>query len=189
MGGWAPPSQSRDMTFPGSWDLTRTSVIAVLAGLLGLAAGYWLAARLCEGAREAHSGPIQGRLSQTPIDAATSDADAARGLRRAMGAAPERGPLASERDRLISLCIDLRDRLGAGGLGNRIGQELASVGVTTVDPAGGAFDAKAQVAVGVEVTADRILDGTIAQVEELGYMDRDRVLRLPSVIVWRLRRP
>ena len=95
--------------------------------------------------------------------------------------------LTTERAALISLCLYAYDRARSAAVAERIEEGLAGVGVTAIRPDGERFDPAAHEAGGTEPTGDASLDGTIAETELAGFADRDAVLRVPVVTVYRHR--
>ena len=94
----------------------------------------------------------------------------------------------SERARLVELCVYAFDRTGSSGVAERLVEGLDDVGVVALRPEGGMFDPSAHAAGGVVDTDDPSSDGVIAGTEVAGFADRERVLRVPVVGVYRLRR-
>lgn len=94
--------------------------------------------------------------------------------------------LTTERSALITLCLYAYDRARSAAVAERIEEGLANVGVTAIRPDGERFDPQVHEAGGVEPTDDAGLDGTIAETELAGFADRDSVLRVPVVTVYRL---
>jgi molecular chaperone GrpE len=94
--------------------------------------------------------------------------------------------LASERTALINLCLYAYDRARSAAIAERIEDGLAQVGVTAIRPDGERFDPRSHEAGGTETTHDAGLDGTIAETELAGFTDRDAILRVPVVTVYRL---
>lgn len=94
----------------------------------------------------------------------------------------------SERARLVELCVYALDRTGSSGVAERLVEGLDHVGVVALRPEGEVFDPSAHEAGGVVDTDDPSLDGVIAGTEVAGFADRQRVLRVPVVAVYRLRR-
>ena len=95
----------------------------------------------------------------------------------------------AERDRrtLIDLVIYAYDRTTSTGVRARLADGLSQVGVRTVEPDGESFDATQHEAGGVEPTDDETLHDRIAETERAGFRDGDRVIREPTVVVYRRR--
>jgi hypothetical protein len=101
------------------------------------------------------------------------------------GEAPDR----AERDRraLIDLVIYAYDRTTSTGVRARLAEGLDRVGVRTVEPDGEPFDAAQHEAGGVEPTDDEALHDHIAETERAGFRDGNRLIREPTVVVYRRR--
>lgn len=93
--------------------------------------------------------------------------------------------LTTERAALITLCLYAYDRARSSAVAERIEEGLANVGVTVIRPDGERFDPRAHEAGGTQPTDDAGLDGMIAETELAGFADRDAVLRVPVVTVYR----
>jgi len=91
-----------------------------------------------------------------------------------------------ERSVLISLCLYAYDRARSAAVAERIESGLADVGVVAIRPDGQRFDPQVHEAGGTRPTDDAGLDGTVAETELAGFADRDVVLRVPVVTVYRL---
>ncbi|GAA4583366.1 hypothetical protein GCM10023194_20480 [Planotetraspora phitsanulokensis] len=100
--------------------------------------------------------------------------------------------LASEpgRDALVDACIRFRDQLGERQplLADRLLDALGSAGVREIGADGQSFDGRVHEAVDVVPTADPRLQDVVAATERPGYVDGDRVVRVPRVSVYRLER-
>jgi hypothetical protein len=90
----------------------------------------------------------------------------------------------AERNTLIKLCLYAFDRVKSNGIGDRIEEALASVGVTAVRPDGAHFDPQLHEAGGTIPTPDPALSGVIAETEIVGFIDRGHYLRPPIVTVY-----
>jgi len=91
-----------------------------------------------------------------------------------------------DRASLVALCLYAYDRARSAAVAERIEEGLAEVGVTATRPDGERFDARVHEAGGVQPTDDGALDGTVAETELAGFVDRGAVLRVPVVTVYRL---
>ncbi|GII27615.1 nucleotide exchange factor GrpE [Planotetraspora mira] len=100
--------------------------------------------------------------------------------------------LASEpgRDALVEACIRFRDQLGERHpfLAARLLEALGTAGVHEIRADGQPFDGRVHEAVEVVPTADPRLRDVVASTERPGYVDGDRVVRVPRVAVYRLER-
>lgn len=104
--------------------------------------------------------------------------------------APPADPLdqaRTERAALIELCVYALDRTPSCGVAERLAAGLDGIGVVALRPDGERFDPTCHEAGGAVDTDDPELDGRIAATELAGFLDRDRVLRVPVVLVYRLR--
>lgn len=104
--------------------------------------------------------------------------------------APPADPLGqalTERAALVELCVYALDRTPSCGVAERLAAGLDGIGVVALRPDGERFDPACHEAGGAVDTDDPDLDGRIAATELSGYLDRDRVLRAPVVLVYRLR--
>ncbi|SFP80040.1 GrpE protein [Amycolatopsis arida] len=90
----------------------------------------------------------------------------------------------ADRRALIQLCLYAMDRARSGGVAERLEQGLAAVGVTALRPDGQRFDPAVHEAGGAVPTDDVTLEGTVAETEVVGFVDRDRLLRAPVVTVY-----
>lgn len=90
----------------------------------------------------------------------------------------------ADRQALIQLCLYAMDRARSGGVAERIEQGLAGVGVHALRPDGQRFDPSVHEAGGAVPTADKTLEGTVAETEVVGFLDHDRLLRAPVVTVY-----
>jgi molecular chaperone GrpE (heat shock protein) len=88
---------------------------------------------------------------------------------------------------LLAICIDIADRIQDvdSALWQRMHRLLNEVGVRAVVPDGEPFDEKRFDAVGRADTADETLQLTVQSTQFCGYLDGERVLRKPRVIVYR----
>ncbi|WP_370949830.1 nucleotide exchange factor GrpE [Amycolatopsis sp. cg5] len=95
--------------------------------------------------------------------------------------APDRAPA------LIDICVDIADRLREvdPALWQRMHRLLADAGVHAVLPDGEPFDPERFDAIGRADTSDERLQLTVASTEFAGYVDGDRVVRRPQVVVYR----
>jgi molecular chaperone GrpE len=93
----------------------------------------------------------------------------------------------ADRTALVRLCLYALDRARSDGIAERIEHGLAAVGVAAIRPDGEPFDPALHEAGGTVPTDDAGLAGTIAATEVVGFTDNGRVLRVPVVIVHRLR--
>jgi molecular chaperone GrpE len=93
----------------------------------------------------------------------------------------------ADRRTLVQLCVYALDRARSDGVAERIERGLAGVGVAPVRPDGEYFDPALHEAAGTVPTDDAALDGLIAQTETVGFADNGRLLRVPVVLVYRLR--
>lgn len=158
-----------DSPVEAGWSGLELAVVALVA-VIAAALGY-VVARI----RNRRAGPSQptGPASQAPPPAAPP-------------APPSVVVVDEHRDSLVGALIDARDRVGESGVGDRIVGALHAAGVEVIDPTGDRFDPEQHVAAGQDrLTDDPSLDGRVADVVSYGYRDRGRVLRLPSVVVWR----
>jgi hypothetical protein len=97
--------------------------------------------------------------------------------------------IAQDRAELISALVDVRDRVGPGGLSDLIGLRLAKAGVDTIDPVGEPFTTDRHWAQGTDqLSTDPARQDTIASTVTYGYLDRGHPYRMPGVIVYRLER-
>ncbi|GAA1294262.1 hypothetical protein Psi02_41850 [Planotetraspora silvatica] len=98
--------------------------------------------------------------------------------------------LASEpgRDALVDACIRFRDQLSERHpfLAARLLDALGTAGVHEIRADGQPFDGRVHEAVEVVPTADPRLRDVVASTERPGYVDGDRVVRVPRVAVYRL---
>jgi hypothetical protein len=90
----------------------------------------------------------------------------------------------AERRALVQLCLYALDRARSAGVGERIEEGLAGIGVRAVRPDGDRFDPSRHEAGGTVPTDDPTLDGVVAETEVVGFTDRDRPLRPPVVTVY-----
>ncbi|MEO6089558.1 MAG: nucleotide exchange factor GrpE [Umezawaea sp.] len=90
----------------------------------------------------------------------------------------------AERRALVQLCLYALDRARSAGVGERIEEGLAGIGVRAVRPDGDRFDPSRHEAGGTVPTDDPTLDGVVAETEVVGFTDRDRTLRPPVVTVY-----
>jgi molecular chaperone GrpE len=95
----------------------------------------------------------------------------------------------AHRRTLVQLCVYALERTRSDGVAERIERGLAGVGVASVRPDGQFFDPALHEAAGTVPTDDAALDGTIAETEMVGFTDQGRLLRVPVVLVYRLRGP
>ena len=93
----------------------------------------------------------------------------------------------ADREALIRLCLYVLDRSRSSGVVQRIEHGLADIGVVAVRPDGVRFDPSSHEAGGAVETEDASLEGIIAETEIPGFLDHDRVLRAPIVIVYKKR--
>ncbi|WP_159029078.1 hypothetical protein [Streptomyces viridochromogenes] len=119
---------------------------------------------------------------QSASAAPAADADAVESAKR-----PETSGPVAERERLVSGCIELGDRLLTvnPALWERLNGELAGVGVHAVVADGERYDREAHDALDKEPTDDPDRHLTVASTEFPGYLDHGRLLRRPQVIVYR----
>ncbi|WP_432924386.1 nucleotide exchange factor GrpE [Microbispora sp. CA-135349] len=96
-----------------------------------------------------------------------------------------------DRDALVQACIRHRDQLSARfpGLGERLHDALHTVGVREVRAVGRRFDGRVHESVRVTPTTDPAMHDLVAETTRCGYVDGDRVLRVPRVVVYRLADP
>lgn len=94
------------------------------------------------------------------------------------------GRAANERDRLVQVLVELGDQLDSVALRSWVTQALDEVGVTTVLADGQRFDPARHQAVDQVATTDPAAVGVVAQTVRAGYVDRERLLRLPQVVVY-----
>lgn len=94
------------------------------------------------------------------------------------------GRAANERDRLVQVLVELGDQLDSVALRSWVTQALDEVGVTTVLADGQRFDPARHQAVDQVATTDPSAVGVVAQTVRAGYVDRERLLRLPQVVVY-----
>lgn len=90
-----------------------------------------------------------------------------------------------DRASLVALCLYAYDRARSAAVAERIEDGLAEVGVTATRPDGERFDPRLHEAGGAVPTDDDALDGTVAETEVAGFVDRGTVLRVPVVTVYR----
>ncbi|HEX5404021.1 MAG TPA: nucleotide exchange factor GrpE [Pseudonocardiaceae bacterium] len=93
----------------------------------------------------------------------------------------------ADRRTLVQLCVYALDRARSDGVAERIVRGLAGVGVAAVRPDGECFDPALHEASGTVPTDDPALAGLIAATETVGFADNGRLLRVPVVLVYRLR--
>ncbi len=93
----------------------------------------------------------------------------------------------SERSALIDLCLYALDRAKSPGVVERLAEGFDDVGVVALRPDGERFDPARHEAAGTVPTDDPEIDGLVAETEILGFVDRDRMLRPPVVLVHQLR--
>lgn len=99
-------------------------------------------------------------------------------------------PSDAERDRdvLIQACIEVSDRVPSTGLRDELLDALAEVGVTPVEAApGDPFDSSRHRAAAGVATDDSTRDNVIVKTERAGYVDRGRRLRVPEVLVYKVK--
>lgn len=117
------------------------------------------------------------------------------GRRAWAGAAPERvesrrqagTDTNAERDRsiLVEACIEVSDVVPSASLREELLEALERAGVQAVDvPRGEPFDPKRHRAAGRVPTAARERENLVAETERLGFVDRGRRVRPPSVLVY-----
>ncbi|GIH70120.1 nucleotide exchange factor GrpE [Sphaerimonospora thailandensis] len=96
-----------------------------------------------------------------------------------------------DRDALVHACVRHRDQLSERfpHLDEQLCAALESVGVLEVRVDGQRFDARVHEAVDLSPTADPGLHDIVARTTRCGYVDGDRVLRVPRVVVYRLEDP
>lgn len=171
----APAPDVDDPAVGAGWSGVELAVVAalvVIAAALGFAVAW-----MVRGSRPA---PAAVAPAMTPAPPPTAPPPA-----------PSVAPVVvsdEHRDRLVAALIDARDRVGDSGVGDRIVAALQAAGVEVLDPTGDRFDPERHVAAGQDrLTDDPALDGRIADIVSYGYRDRGRLLRLPSVVVWRSR--
>lgn len=139
---------------------------ALITGLVVVAVFSMVRAGVDRG-RSTHSGPQLGSTRVMPV---VGDAS---------------GPM-SDRDALVDALIYVRDRATSAAISDRVGQALHDVGVVEVSPLGEPFDPALHEAGGSTTTPNQLELGLIAEVEVVGYVDRDgTVLRPPVVTVYR----
>ncbi|GAA4567534.1 nucleotide exchange factor GrpE [Planotetraspora kaengkrachanensis] len=94
------------------------------------------------------------------------------------------------RDALVDACVRFRDQLGERHplLADRLLDALGPAGVREIGADGQPFDGRVHEAVDVVPTADPRLHDVVASTERPGYVDGDRVVRVPRVSVYRLER-
>lgn len=90
----------------------------------------------------------------------------------------------ADRETLIYLCLYAMDRARSGGVAERIEQGLARIGVSALRPDGERFDPSLHEAGGAVPAENPELEGTVAETEMVGFLDRDRLLRAPVVTVY-----
>lgn len=93
----------------------------------------------------------------------------------------------ADRQALIQLCLYALDRARSGGVVERIEQGLAVIGVVALRPDGQRFDPAVHEAGGAVETDDPALDGLVAETEVVGFVDHERLLRVPVVMVYKKR--
>lgn len=120
--------------------------------------------------------PLHNTLSDAGAASAEPDADAA-----------DTSGTADERRALLQLCLYALDRARSTGVVERLEDGLAQVGVTAIRPNGVRFDPGVHDAGGTMPTDDPALDGTIAETEVPGFVDRGVLLRAPVVTVYTVR--
>lgn len=93
--------------------------------------------------------------------------------------------LQAERDQMIGLLLYARDRVSSPAVATRMDESLAVLGITVIAPElGEVFDASRHEASATVPTEDAARHGTIAEIEQAGYCDGDRVVRHPIVTVY-----
>jgi len=90
----------------------------------------------------------------------------------------------ADREKLVSACIDVTDRLTNAALRDILISALADAGVEAIDGDGDSFDAGRHRAIHRVDTDDPRQHGRIASTERLGYSDRGKVIRPPEVSVF-----
>jgi molecular chaperone GrpE len=108
--------------------------------------------------------------------------------RRAAEPAPRRATdprAASDRRRLVLACIEVADQVGSEMLRERLHDALDGVGVRPFRADGEPFDPARHESAGTVPTDDAAQDGLVAVTQSEGYADRDGVVRVPKVLVWR----
>ncbi|MEU4801587.1 nucleotide exchange factor GrpE [Actinosynnema sp. NPDC023587] len=93
----------------------------------------------------------------------------------------------AERRALVQLCLYALDRARSSGVVERLEEGLSGIGVTAWRPDGERFDPSLHEAGGTVPTDDTSLDGTVAETEVVGFVDRGRTLRAPIVTVYTAR--
>lgn len=93
-----------------------------------------------------------------------------------------------DRDALVASCVRFRDQLSERfpQLADTLRAALAAAGVHEVRADGQRFDGRVHEAVDTAPTADPGLHDLVAQTLRCGYVDGDRVVRVPRVVVYRL---
>lgn len=164
-------TRAENSTVDAGWSGVELVVVALVA-VIGAAIGYTAARLTKRRAGASHrADPVPEAPPVTPP-----------------AAPPSMVVVDEHRDGLVGALIDARDRVGESGVGDRIVVALRDAGVEVIDPTGDRFDPEQHVAAGHDrLTDDPALDGRVADVVSYGYRDRGRVLRLPSVVVWRAR--
>ena len=91
-----------------------------------------------------------------------------------------------ERDALIEGCMELCDYLDSNPLREMLLRTLSRAGVYEIVCEGEVFDASRHHAVDWLPATNPALHLHVAKTEQPGYRDRDRVIRFPDVLVYRL---
>jgi hypothetical protein len=94
----------------------------------------------------------------------------------------------SERAELVSLCVELDDnlRVQSPALRSSIRQALGRAGVVAIEvQQGESFDPQRHQAYDAVATTRAELDNTIESTQSVGYSDHGRIVRLPTVSVFR----
>ncbi|WP_169950697.1 nucleotide exchange factor GrpE [Microbispora sp. H11081] len=141
---------------------------------------------------QAHRAPPSpaSNVDRTPLLEALLNVRAA-GVSDAIGQQIERLLAYSEpsRDDLVQACVRYRDQLHTRypQLAGHLLNALRASGVREVLADGQPFDGRLHEAVDVVPTDEPWLENTVASTERCGYVDGDHVVRVPRVIVYRLR--
>ncbi|MBO3749034.1 nucleotide exchange factor GrpE [Streptosporangiaceae bacterium NEAU-GS5] len=92
------------------------------------------------------------------------------------------------REALVQACVRYRDLLADRypQLAGTLAAALAASGVRETHADGQPFDGRLHEAVDVAPTADPRLHDRVARTVRCGYVDGDRILRVPTVVVYRL---
>jgi hypothetical protein len=131
----------------------------------------------------------------TPVRSAPTATDVLRGALAAVGRTTSSVAVQQQierllgrpasRDELVAHCIAQRDQAAEPENDERLMFALAEVGVHPVWVHGVPFDAQRHESIGRLAAPSAQQHDTVALTEQVGYIDGERILRLPKVVVYR----